>query len=77
MDHAYGWNCQQVCPESHVMADLVVALSIQMTDATSVVIGATMPMIATVSAREEAVAAAGELTPDTSFSLFELQPLTT
>lgn len=63
VDHAYGWNCQQVCPGSHVMVDLVAALLIQMTDATSVVIGGTTPTIATVSAREEAVAAAGELTP--------------
>lgn len=45
------------------MVDLVAALLIQMTDATSVVIGGTTPTIATVSAREEAVAAAGELTP--------------
>lgn len=69
MDHAYGWNCQQVCPESHVMVDLDAALLIQMTDATSVVIGGTMLMIATVSAREEAVVVAGELTPDHFLSL--------
>ncbi|XP_048120212.1 serine and arginine rich splicing factor 7a isoform X2 [Alosa alosa] len=68
VDHAYGWSCLQVCPGSLVMVDLAAALLTQMIDATSVVIGGTMPMTATVSASGEAVVAAGPV-PDPGLAL--------
>ena len=70
MGHAYASNCPQVCPGSLAMVDLAAALLIRRIDATSVVIGVTMPMTVTASARGEAVVAAGS--KSTSFSLFKV-----
>lgn len=52
----FVWKCQQVCHERAVVAPADASLT-PMIGVTSVGTGATMPMIATASAREEAVAA--------------------
>lgn len=53
------WSSLQACPERVAMAVPAGGILTPTTDVTSVETGATMPMTATVSTREEGVGAAG------------------